>query len=402
MVFGLDRAGIVDIAVARRAADQARLAARHAARPTVRFEYSPESFTGTELDFAKEICEAVMDVWQPTPDAQDHPQPARHRRDGDAQRLRRPDRVDAPQPHAAATRVVLSVHPHNDRGTGVAAAELAVMAGADRVEGTLFGNGERTGNVDMVTLALNLFSQGIDPELDFATSTRSARWSSTATSCPSTRAIPTPASWSSRRSPARTRTRSRRASPRAEGADVPWEVPYLPIDPADVGRSYEAVIRVNSQSGKGGVAYVLEQDFGYALPRELAVELSQHVQREPSARSARSRRPRSARSSSASTSIAHAPARARPPQLTQRRQRRAPRDRARDRRRAHDLSGNGSGPIDAFVRARQRRRRPQLQPRQLQRARPRPGQDARAVAYVDVTRRRAASAALASASTPAS
>ena len=132
------------------------------------FEYSPESFTGTELDFAVEICDAVIDVWQPTPAAQDDHQPAGDGRDGDAQRLRRPDRVDVAATSRAATAIVLSVHPHNDRGSGVAAAELALMAGAERVEGCLFGNGERTGNVCLVTLGLNLFTQGVDPGLDFS------------------------------------------------------------------------------------------------------------------------------------------------------------------------------------------------------------------------------------------
>ncbi|MCC6847195.1 MAG: 2-isopropylmalate synthase, partial [Deltaproteobacteria bacterium] len=277
VVFGLDRAGIADIAVAG-----TRLARELAATmpaTDVRFEYSPESFTGTELDFAVEICERVMDAWQPTPE-----RPII---------LNLPATVEMSTPNVYAdmiewfgrhvTRrdaVVLSVHPHNDRGCAVAAAELAVMAGADRVEGTLFGNGERTGNVDVVTLALNLFSQGIDPELDLSDIDALV---AVAEHCnrlpvhprhPYAGTLVYTAFSGSHQDAINKGLAAQRRAPDARGADASgvWEVPYLPIDPADVGRSYEAVIRVNSQSGKGGVAYLLERDYGLALPRALQVE----------------------------------------------------------------------------------------------------------------------------------
>ena len=174
VVFRLDRAGISDIAV-KGARTGSRTAPRSSRTPTGYFQYSPESFTGTELDFAVEICDAVMRRLAAHAAAQGDPQSARHGGDGDAQHLRRPDRMDVPQPRTPRQRRAVSVHPHNDRGTGVAAAELAMMAGADRVEGTLFGNGERTGNVDIVTLALNLYTQGVDPSSISPTSTKSIR-----------------------------------------------------------------------------------------------------------------------------------------------------------------------------------------------------------------------------------
>ncbi|WP_438037591.1 2-isopropylmalate synthase [Sorangium sp. So ce128] len=277
VVFGLDRAGIVEIAVRG-----ARLVKELAARSPgteVALEYSPESFTGTELDFAKEICEAVMDVWEPTPSRKII--------------LNLPATVEMSTPNVYADQIewmhrnlkqrdsiVLSVHPHNDRGTAVAAAELAVMAGADRVEGTLFGNGERTGNVDVVTLALNLMSQGVDPELEIH-DVQSIK--ETVEHCnrlpvhprhPYVGELVYTAFSGSHQDAIKKGFKALR-----EGGSPLWEVPYLPIDPQDVGRSYEAVIRVNSQSGKGGVAYVLEHDHGYTLPRGLAVEVSQAVQR---------------------------------------------------------------------------------------------------------------------------
>ncbi|WP_437989361.1 2-isopropylmalate synthase [Sorangium sp. So ce145] len=277
VVFGLDRAGIAEIAVRG-----ARLVKELAARmpeTEVALEYSPESFTGTELDFAKEICEAVMDVWEPTPSRKII--------------LNLPATVEMSTPNVYADQIewmhrnlkqrdsiVLSVHPHNDRGTAVAAAELAVMAGADRVEGTLFGNGERTGNVDVVTLALNLMSQGVDPELEIHDVQAIKE---TAEHCnrlpvhprhPYVGELVYTAFSGSHQDAIKKGFKALR-----EGGSPLWEVPYLPIDPQDVGRSYEAVIRVNSQSGKGGVAYVLEHDHGYVLPRGLAIEVSQAVQR---------------------------------------------------------------------------------------------------------------------------
>jgi 2-isopropylmalate synthase len=275
VVFGLDEAGIIDIAVA--GTRLVRALADAMPETDVRFEYSPESFTGTELPFAVEICAAVMDVWGPTRE-----RPII---------LNLPATVEMATPNVYADQiewfgrhvarrdaVVLSVHPHNDRGTAVAAAELAVMAGAERVEGTLFGNGERTGNVDVVTLALNLFSQGVDPELDVRDVDALVR---VAEHCnrlpvhprhPYAGALVYTAFSGSHQDAIKKGLAARRASDR-------WEVPYLPIDPADVGRSYEAVIRVNSQSGKGGVAYLLEADHGIRLPRAHQVELAAAVQR---------------------------------------------------------------------------------------------------------------------------
>jgi 2-isopropylmalate synthase len=278
VVFGLDRPAIRDIAV-----DGTRLCAELAAemRETdVRFEYSPESFTGTELDFALEVCEGVMDAWGASP-----------RR---PVILNLPATVEMSTPNIYADQiewfgrhvsrresVVLSLHPHNDRGTAVAAAELGLLAGADRVEGTLFGNGERTGNVDVVTLALNLFTQGVDPELDIPDIDALVKLAEHCNRLPvhprhpyAGQLVFTAFSGSHQDAIRKGLAARRRAG------DVTWEVPYLPIDPSDVGRTYEAIIRINSQSGKGGVGYVLETDFGIEVPREELVQFSQRVQEE--------------------------------------------------------------------------------------------------------------------------
>jgi 2-isopropylmalate synthase len=276
VVFGLPRAGIVEIATSATRRIKRLADALHDTE--VVLEYSPESFTGTELDFAKQICEAVMDVWQPSPERKII--------------LNLPATVEMATPNVYADQIewmhtnlarrdaiVLSVHPHNDRGTAVAAAELAVMAGADRVEGCLFGNGERTGNVDIVTLALNLFSQGIDPELDVSDIGALKELVEEVNRLPvhprhpyAGELVYTAFSGSHQDAI------KKGFAARAESGDAAWEVPYLPVDPKDVGRSYEAVIRVNSQSGKSGVAYLVEQETGYVLPRALAVELSRLVQ----------------------------------------------------------------------------------------------------------------------------
>jgi 2-isopropylmalate synthase len=276
VVFGLDRAGIVEIAVSG-----ARLVKELCAgvpETEVVFEYSPESFTGTELEFAVEICEAVMDVYEPTPERR--------------LILNLPSTVEMATPNVYADQiewfshrvrdresVVLSVHPHNDRGTAVAAAELALLAGAERVEGTLFGNGERTGNVDLVTLALNLLSQGVDPGLDFSDVGRTARIAEHCTRMPIPARQPyagelvfTAFSGSHQDAIKKGLAALRRSK------SPLWEVPYLPIDPADVGRGYEPVIRVNSQSGKGGVAFVMKEDHGFDLPRGLQIEFASVIQ----------------------------------------------------------------------------------------------------------------------------
>ena len=276
VVFGMDRAGVIGLAVdgARRIRE---LSAERADTEVV-LEYSPESFTGTELDFAVEICEAVMEVWQPTAERR--------------MILNLPATVEMATPNVYADqiewfgralrgrdRVVLSVHPHNDRGCAVAAAELAQLAGAERVEGTLFGNGERTGNVDLVALALNLYTQGVDPGLDFRELPAIVRVVEHCNRLPVPERHPYAGElvYTAFSGSHQDAIKKGLAAREAAG-DPSWEVPYLPIDPADVGRSYETVIRINSQSGKSGTAYVMEVDHGLRLPRGLAIEFSAVVQ----------------------------------------------------------------------------------------------------------------------------
>ena len=279
VVYGKDRPGI--IAIATEGARQFTECAAEQPQTDWRFEYSPETFTMTELDFALEICERVVDVWQ---SATAHPVI-----------LNLPATVEVATPNVFADqiewmhrhlsrrdRVVLSIHPHNDRGTGVAAAELAVMAGADRIEGCLFGNGERTGNVCLVTLAMNLYSQGVDPKLDFSDIGAVIRTAEYCTALPVHPRHPYAGelvftAFSGSHQDAIKKGLAAQREAHVAGSTL-WEVPYLPIDPADVGRTYEAVIRVNSQSGKGGIAYLLERDYGLALPRLLQIEFSQVVQ----------------------------------------------------------------------------------------------------------------------------
>jgi 2-isopropylmalate synthase len=275
VVFGLDKAGIVDIAV--NAAALCKKFEQSVPGTDIRYEYSPESFTGTEPEFAVEICEAVMDVIEPTADR--------------PMILNLPATVEMYTPNVYADviewfgrtiknrdAIVLSLHPHNDRGTAVAAAELAVLAGADRVEGTLFGNGERTGNVDIVTLAMNLFSQGVDPALDFRDIEKVRRVAEYATRLPVHPRHPYAGdlvytAFSGSHQDAIKKGMS------AIGDDYEeWAVPYLPIDPKHTGRTYEAIIQVNSQSGKGGVAYLMDTEHGLDLPRRLQVEFSKTVQ----------------------------------------------------------------------------------------------------------------------------
>jgi 2-isopropylmalate synthase len=275
VVFGLDKAGIVDIAT--NAARLCRKLEETMGATAISYEYSPESYTGTEVDFAVEICEAVMDVIEPTSE----------------QRLvlNLPATVEMYTPNLYADTiewflrtirnrdaVCLSLHPHNDRGTAVAAAELGVLAGADRVEGTLFGNGERTGNVDVVTLAMNLFMQGVDPQLDISDIDGLRRVAEYANRLPIHPRHPYVGDL------VYTAFSGSHQDAIKKGIDalpVPydvWEVPYLPIDPKHVGRSYEAVIRVNSQSGKGGVAYIMKAEHGFDLPRRLQIEFSKTIQ----------------------------------------------------------------------------------------------------------------------------
>ena len=276
VVFGLDKDGITKIAT-----DGAKLVRELAGKTDTKiiYEYSPESFTGTELDYAVEVCEAVMGVYEPTPENKII--------------LNLPATVEMATPNIYADQiewflrniknrdsVILSLHPHNDRGTGVAAAELGVMAGADRVEGTLFGNGERTGNVDVISLGMNMFSQGVDPELDMSDMNSLVRVAEHCNQLPVHPRHP----WAGELvftafSGSHQDAIKKGMAAIGDSNSGIWEVPYLPIDPQDVGSTYEAVIRINSQSGKGGVAYILEQDYGFALPRRLQIEFSQVIQR---------------------------------------------------------------------------------------------------------------------------
>jgi 2-isopropylmalate synthase len=284
VVFRTDQQGIVDIAL-----EGARLCKRYEAtipQTEVYYEYSPESYTGTELEFALRICNEVLEVFQPTPERKVI--------------LNLPATVEMATPNVYADsiewmsrhlnhreNVILSLHPHNDRGTAVAAAELGYLAGADRIEGCLFGNGERTGNVDLVALGVNLLTQGIDPQIDFSDIDQVKRTVEYCNQLP----VPERSPWAgdlvftafsgSHQDAIKKGFEAMEARAAAEGKhidEIEWAVPYLPIDPKDLGRSYEAVIRVNSQSGKGGVAYLLKADHAIDLPRKLQIEFSGVVQ----------------------------------------------------------------------------------------------------------------------------
>ncbi len=245
----------------------------------VKFEYSPESFSDTELDYALKVCESVMEAWGPTPE--------------DRMVLNLPATVEWATPNVHADQIewfcrnlrnrssaIISLHTHNDRGTGVAATELALMAGADRVEGTLFGNGERTGNLDIVTVALNLFSQGIEPGLDFSDLPSIRSRYEELTGMPVHPRHPYAGdlvftAFSGSHQDAIKKGMDRRRE--KQDPEAPWEVPYLLIDPQDIGRTYEAIIRINSQSGKGGVAYILSREYGYELPKPMHPEIGRLV-----------------------------------------------------------------------------------------------------------------------------
>ncbi|WP_431800733.1 2-isopropylmalate synthase [Microbacterium sp. bgisy203] len=284
VVFRTDQQGIVDIAL-----EGARLCRRYEKsipETTVYYEYSPESYTGTELEFAADVCNQVLEIFEPTP----------------ARKviINLPATVEMATPNVYADsiewmsrhlnhreNVILSLHPHNDRGTAIAAAELGYMAGADRIEGCLFGNGERTGNVDLVALGINLLTQGIDPQIDFSDIDHVKRTAEYCNQLPVHERSP----WAgdlvftafsgSHQDAIKKGFEAMDAAAQASGVtvdDIEWAVPYLPIDPKDLGRSYEAVIRVNSQSGKGGVAYLLKTDHALDLPRKLQIEFSGVVQ----------------------------------------------------------------------------------------------------------------------------
>ena len=276
-VFGMEKPAIVKIATDAVALLKTKVADLAAAGTRLQLEYSPESFTSTELDFSREICEAVTDVWQPTPD--------------NKVILNLPATVEYATPNVHADQIewmcrqltrrdltIVSLHTHNDRGTGVAATELALLAGADRVEGTLFGNGERTGNLDIVIVALNLHTHGIDPGLDFSnlSEIREIYERTTRMLVPDRQPyggdlVFTAFSGSHQD--------AIKKSWDQQKPGQPWDVLYIPVDPADLGRNYKAIIRINSQSGKGGVAYILEQEFGYVLPKAMHREFGIIVNR---------------------------------------------------------------------------------------------------------------------------
>lgn len=275
-VFGLDKAGIVQIAV--NGANKVRSEAQKHPTTQWQFQYSPESYTGTEPEFAIEICNAVLAVWQPAAD--------------NNVIINLPATVEMTTPNVYADQiehfcrhvhhrehVIVSLHTHNDRGCGVAAGELGVMAGADRVEGTLLGNGERTGNMDIVTMAMNLYSRGVDPQLDFSAMDEIISVVQDVTKLAVHPRHPYAGdlvytAFSGSHQDAIRKCLSKRRT------DDPWDVAYLPIDPADLGRTYEAVVRINSQSGKGGVAFILEKDHGIVLPRWMQIQLSRVVQQD--------------------------------------------------------------------------------------------------------------------------
>jgi len=278
VVFKKDKVGITKIAT--EGAELVQKLSEEYSKTDWQFEYSPESFTGTELDYAAEVCNEVNNIW--------------HRGNKNKTIINLPATVELSTPNIYADqiqwmnenlknrdKIILSLHPHNDRGTAVAAAELGLMAGADRIEGTLFGNGERTGNVDIVTLGLNLFTQGIDPQLDFSDINKTMREVEYCNQLPVHPRHPyagdlvfTAFSGSHQDAIKKGFDEMRNSN------DSKWRVPYLPIDPEDVGRTYEAVIRINSQSGKGGISYILEQDYGVTLPRRMQIDFSQVIQKQ--------------------------------------------------------------------------------------------------------------------------
>ena len=282
VVFKSDRDGVKEIATdgAKMVADRV---SKLGSETELRLQYSPESFTGTELDYALDVCEAVMDIWQPTPENKTI--------------INLPATVEMSTPNIYADQIewmhrnfsrrdsmILSLHPHNDRGCGVAATELGLMAGADRVEGTLFGNGERTGNVDIITLGLNLFTQGVDPMLDLSDITSLVETAEFCNQLPVHQRHPYAGQLVHTAFSGSHQDAIRKGMDAIQNAnDDKWEVPYLPIDPADIGCTYEAIIRVNSQSGKAGSAWLLETEHHVRLPRGMEIEFSQTVQKQADA-----------------------------------------------------------------------------------------------------------------------
>jgi 2-isopropylmalate synthase len=385
VVFDLDKAGVVNIAVSAVRHVKQR-ASEIAHRTHVRLEYSPETFSGTELEFSKEICEAVMDVWRPTPE--------------EPIVLNLPATVEMASPNVYADQIewmhrnlrdrdaiVLSLHPHNDRGTAVAAAELGLMAGADRIEGTLFGNGERTGNVDVVTLALNMATHGVDPRLDLSDIPEIVRIVEECNRLPVHVRHPYGGELVFTAFSGSHQDAIKKGFAAYEASDGSrWEMPYLPIDPKDVGRTYEAVVRVNSQSGKGGVAYVLLADHGFDLPRGLQIEFSRVIQARAEA-SGGEVTPQQIREAFDETYV-------RGGELELLRYVTTNGEGAAaactidatlsDRRRSVTISGRGTGPIDAFVDALHHTFGVEIHVHDYHEHALRSGEDAAAVSYVEL------------------
>lgn len=273
-VFALDKQGIIDIAV--NGAKKVQHEAKKHPQTQWTFQYSPESFSGTEVDFSVEVCNAVIDVWKPNQENKTI--------------INLPATVECTSPNVFADQVeyfcenikqrndiIVSIHTHNDRGCAVAAAEMAILAGADRIEGTLMGNGERTGNMDIITMAMNLYSQGIDPELDLSDAKRITQTVEDCTQIPTHARHPWMGDLVYTAFSGSHQDAIKKCLAKQKDNET-WDVAYLPIDPKDIGRDYQSVIRINSQSGKGGVAYILEEEFGISLPRWMQIEISQAVQ----------------------------------------------------------------------------------------------------------------------------
>jgi 2-isopropylmalate synthase len=382
-VFNASRADIVAIAMRGTAWVKQHTAALAAAGTHVRFQYSPESFTSTELDFALEICEAVTDVWQPTvenkiilnlPATVEYATPNVHA-----------DQIEWMATHLTRRdRTLISLHTHNDRGTGVAATELALLAGADRVEGTLFGNGERTGNLDIVTVALNFYTHGIHPGLDFSdiNHVRDVYERCTKLEVPPRQPYAGELVFTAFSGSHQDAIKKSWA---VQKPDAPWDVIYIPIDPADLGRSYKAIIRINSQSGKGGVAYVLENDFGFELPKLMHKEIGKLINDRADAKGTE------LSAAEINTIFRHEYLEQPAPPLVLQHFKTTERDSTVTCDAAmtfngvlHTLNGSGNGPIDAFVRALAATTLPKFEVLNYSEHSLGRGAEARAVSYIQI------------------
>jgi len=382
-VFDASRADIVAIATRGTAWVKQHTAALAATGTHVRFQYSPESFTSTELDFALEICEAVTDVWQPTvenkiilnlPATVEYATPNVHA-----------DQIEWMATHLTRRdRTLISLHTHNDRGTGVAATELALLAGADRVEGTLFGNGERTGNLDIVNVALNFYTHGIHPGLDFSdiNHVRDVYERCTKLEVPPRQPYAGELVFTAFSGSHQDAIKKSWA---VQKPDAPWDVIYIPIDPADLGRSYKAIIRINSQSGKGGVAYVLENDFGFQLPKLMHKEIGKLINDRADAKGTE------LSAAEINTIFRHEYLEQPAPALGLQHFKTTERDSTVTCDAAmtlngvlHALTGSGNGPIDAFVRALATTTLPKFEVLNYSEHSLGRGAEARAVSYIQI------------------